>query len=303
MAEFKFGFEEAWFRLIIKKLPDNPDLFFPKAVEKAQSILRIGKLKVGAARAWAEAAGLVRKKKKAFLLTPLGQIIAHHDPDLEENGIWWAFHYNLARPTSSAWFYSFYFNEFLPDTFSRDDLERALRVYWDKSHDKPMTDSVFHKLVFSPLKQVFEGTRLGEEFGFWMTNEEGNYLRKKEDIPPLPKAILAYALLDWAGKEQRQSVHLEKLLEPGGVGKIFRLERDVLDNLLIDIGEQYQKRVGWISHTAGLNSVSIMDCPALALISAYYYELDGKDPLTALNLGKEQVEGIIGQENISLSSK
>ncbi|WP_457570841.1 DUF4007 family protein [Desulfovulcanus sp.] len=290
MAKFEFGFEEAWFRLIIKKLPGNPDLFLPRSVEKAQAILRVGKLKVGAARVWAEAAGIIRKKNGVFLLTPLGRIVAHHDPDLEEDGIWWAFHYNLARRTSPAWFYSFYFNEFIPDNFTRDELEKELRAYWDRNHDKPMTDSVFHKLIFSPLKQVLEGTRIGNGFGFWLSDSDGNYLRQKEKKHPLHRAILAYALLDWAESELRQSVHLEKLLEPGGIGKIFRLTKDELDILLVDIGEQYQKQVSWISHSAGLNSVSIMQCPPLALISTYYHELDGKDPLTALNLAKEEVK-------------
>jgi len=243
MAEFKFGFEEAWFRLILKKLPNNPDLFLPKAVAKAQSLLRIGKLKVGAARAWAESAGIVCKKKEGFQLTPLGLIIAHHDPDLEEDGIWWLFHYNLAKATSPAWFYSYYCNKFSPDTFSRDEFEKAVRGHWDDSHEKPMTDSVFHKLIFSPFKQVFEGTRLGSEFGFWLTDDNSNYQRQTENAPPLPKAILAYALLDWAIEQLRQSVHLEKLLETGGVGRIFRLERDDFDRLLVDIGESYQKQV------------------------------------------------------------
>ena len=294
MAKFEFGFEEAWLRLIIKKLPDNPDLFLPKAVEKAQSLLRVGKLKVGAARAWAESAGIVSKKKGAFQLTPLGQIIARHDPDLEEDGIWWLLHYNLSKSSSPAWFYSFYCNEFSQDSFSRDDFEKAVRAHWDDSHEKPMTDSVFHKLIFSPLKQVFEGTRLGDEFGFWLTGEDGNYLRQTDDAPPLPKAILAYALLDWALEHKRQSVHLEKLLEAGGVGRIFRLAREDFDGLLVDIGEYYQKQVAWISHTAGLNSISIMDCPSLAMASTYYYELDGEEPMDALTMGKQETEKIIG---------
>jgi len=71
MAEFKFGFEEQWFRLIIKRLPDNPNLFQPKLVENAQSVLRVGKLKVGAAKVWAETAGIIHKKKQSYLLTPL----------------------------------------------------------------------------------------------------------------------------------------------------------------------------------------------------------------------------------------
>lgn len=302
MAEFKFGFEESWFRLIIKKLPDNPDLFLPKAVEKAQTILRVGKLKVGAAKVWAESAGIIHKKKNQFLLTPLGELIARHDPELEEDGIWWAIHYNLARLNSPAWFYAFYFNEFEPNVFSRDKLETGMRAYWDRDHDKPMTNSVFHKLIFSPFKQVFEGTRLGDEFGFFKTNKEGNYVRQANDSPQLPRAILAYGLLDWATQHQRQSVNLEKLIEPWGIGKIFGLERETLDRMLIDIGEHYQKQVGWISHTAGLNSVSIMDVPPLALISAYYLELDGEDPINAFMKGKKEIDKLNDRETLPLFS-
>ena len=82
MAKFEFGFEEAWFRLILKKLPDNPDLFLPKAVEKAQSILRVGKLKVGAAKAWAESAGIISISsgfKELFcIIRNIGQICRKH---------------------------------------------------------------------------------------------------------------------------------------------------------------------------------------------------------------------------------
>lgn len=288
MAEFKFGFEEAWFRLIIKKLPDHPDLFLPREVEKAQAILRVGKLKVGAAKTWAQSAGIIIKKKNDFFLSPLGHLIARHDPDLEEDGIWWLFHYHLARSKSPAWFYAFYFNQFGLDEFSREQFEIQVRAHWDDTHEKPMTDSVFHKLIFSPFKQVFEGTRLGDEFGFWQTKEDGNYWRTAFGTIPVPKAILAYALVDWGKRNDRQSVHIEKLLEPGGIGRIFRLERDTLDTLLVDIGEVYQKQVGWISHTAGLNSVSITDIPPLALISAYYHELDGEEPADALKKGMEE---------------
>jgi len=302
MAKFEFGFEESWFRLIIKRLPDNPDLFLPKAVEKAQTILRVGKLKVGAARAWAESVGIICKKEHEFLLAPLGELIARHDPDLEEDGIWWTFHYNLARYNSPAWFYAFYFNEFDGNVFGADKLEKEMRAWWDRDHDKPMTDSVYHKLIFSPFKQVFEGTRFGKEFGFFDVNEEGAYFRRPIGCQGPPRAILAYSLLDWAAQHQRQSVHLEKLFEPWGIGRIFRLDREMLDNLLIDIGEQYQKQVSWISHTAGLNSISIMDFPPLALVSAYYHELDGEDPITALNKGRAEIAEFNKNETLPLFS-
>lgn len=295
MAEFKFGFEEAWFRLIIKKLPDHPDLFLPREVEKAQAVLRVGKLKVGAARAWAEIAGIILKRKNDFFLTPLGKLIARHDADLEEDGIWWLIHYHLARLDSPAWFYAFYFNQFPLDEFRREHFETQVRAYWDETHEKPMTDTTFDKLIFSPFKQVLESTRMGNGFGFWQTNIEGNYYRDLYSIQPVPKAILAYALLDWGKQHERQSVHLEKLLEAGGVGRIFRLERETLDSLLVDIGEFYQKQAGWISHTAGLNSVSITDIPTLALVSAYYHELDGEEPVDALTKGLKEAKQLMGK--------
>lgn len=300
MAKFEFGPEEVWFRLIIKKIPDHPDLFLPGSVEKAQDILRIGKLKVGAARAWAEAAGIICKQKGKFFLTPLGRLIARHDEYLEEDGIWWVIHYNLARQGSDAWFYSFYLNEFAPDTFHRDDFEQAIREHWDTTHEKPMTDSVYKKLVYPPFKQLLigtedsKGTRLGSKFGMLTEAEEKDTLaRTPFTAVPVPKAVFCFALLDWSLQEKRTSVHLEKLFESGGVGKIFRLERETLDSLLVTAGEDYQKEVCWISHTAGLNSVSIMQVPPLALVSAYYHELDGKDPMAALASGKEDIERLM----------
>ncbi|MBI9047278.1 MAG: DUF4007 family protein [Anaerolineaceae bacterium] len=302
MAEFKFGFEEIWFRLILKRLPDHPDLFLPRVVEEAQNILRVGKLKVGAARAWAESAGLVHKIKTGFYLTPLGKIIAHHDPDMEEDGIWWALHYNLARHSSPAWFYAFYFNVFEVDEFSRSDFESEIRTWWDQTHEKPMTDSVFDKLVFSPFKQVFNDTRLGEEFGFCQAVNHDHYNRLPTCPVDLPSSILGYALLDWARRNERQSINLETLLDPWGVGKIMRQDKERLDTLLVEIGEKYEKQALWISHTAGLNSVSFADLDPLSLVCAYYNELDGDDPIIAIEKGRKQAEEFRNDGNLSLFS-
>jgi len=293
MAEFKFGFEDSWFRLILKNLPNHPDLFSVKSVEKAQSILRIGKLKVGAARNWAEAAGIIYKNKFSYELTPLGKIIQTHDPDMDEDGLWWALHYNLSKQNSPAWFYSFYINNFDKDIFSRDDFETAIRLFWDINNDNTMTDSVFNKLIFPPTKQVFENTRIGKKFSLWDINEDKDYYRGYQDSSTIHCAILSYALLDWAQHQKRKSVHLEKLLEKFGIGRIFRLDKNSLDDLLVLVGEKYNKKVAWISHTAGLNSVSIMDIPPISLICTYYNELDGEDSLTALTNGIDEVNKYI----------
>lgn len=70
--------------------------------------------------------------------------------------------------------------------------------------------------------------------------------------------------------------------------------------MLIDIGECYEKQVGWISHTAGLNSVSIMDVLPLVMISTYYHELDGEEPVTAFCIGEKEVTKILNEEMIQV---
>ena len=284
MAKFEFGFEESWFRLTIKKLPTHPRLFCKdkESVANAQTLLRIGSLKVGAAGVWAQAANIIYKKKNGeYELTPFGKLIAILDPDLEEDGIWWAIHYNLARYKSDAWFYAFYINLFEQKTSERASLETEIRNYWDKDHKKPMTDSTFDKLIFPPFKQVFDGTRLGHTFGLFKPLEENKFARVLNDNHRVPHAILCYALTDWSQKDQRQSAHISKLLEPWGPGRIFGLNRETLDNMLIEIADRYQKKVAWISHTANLNSVSILNVSPLVMLSTFYHEMDGKEPLDA----------------------
>lgn len=295
MAKFEFGFEELWFRIILKRLPDNPELFASKEVENAQQILRIGKTKVGAARIWAELAGLITKVKKGHVLTPLGRAILRFDPDMEEDGIWWIIHYNLARGDSAAWFYSYYFNQFEYDGFDRQMLESELRAFWAKDHKHLLTDKMYDKLVFQPFKHVFDGTRFGNGrsgSGFRLLYEtgQGNFAREPFGSRTIHPAIVAYSICDWAERNERYTAHLEELLSPGAPGRILRLDRSSLDVSLISIGERYLKRVAWISHTANLNSVAISKVPVLALLATYYLELDGKEPVAALEEALDMVE-------------
>ena len=293
MAEFKFGFEESWFRLIIKKLPENPDLFSTKAdaVQNAQSLLRIGKLKVGAARVWAIAAGIIKKSKNDYILSDLGKTIAEFDPQMEEDGIWWLIHYNLARQKSTAWFYAYYFNIFEHIEFSRSEVESELRNYWFETNGKPMTDSVFDKLIYSPLIQVFNGTRLGTDFGLFIPSEKDRFSRNPAGNQNLPHAVFCYALMDWAKQNKRESAHIDILLEPWSPGKIFRLDRESLDMMLMEIGERYHKKIAWISHTANLNSVSLQKIPPLTMLMTYYLELDGLEPHEALDIALKRTAG------------
>lgn len=292
MAKFEFGFDKSWFRLIIKNLPGTPDLFSskPDAVEHAQTVLRIGKLKVGAAKVWAETAGIIQRKKKTYVLSPLGRLIATYDPQLEEDGIWWAIHYHLAEKESLAWFYAFYMNLFDHNVFDTNTLETELRNYWNETNAKTMKDSIYKTLIWPPFKQVFEGTPMGVEFGLFFQNSEGNYEKNPVLWKKVPEAVFAYALCDWAKKFDRKTAHISALIDSWGPGKIFCLDRETVDAMSVNIGEKYHKKVAWISHTANLNSISITDIPPMALLRAYYLELDGLEPMDALEQSLKEMK-------------
>jgi hypothetical protein len=287
MAKFEFGFEELWFRMIIKKLPDYPEMFSAKEVENAQQVLRIGKLKVGAAKTWAETAGLIRKEAKGYVLTVLGNVVSKFDPDMEEDGLWWAIHYNLARTDSAAWFYSFYVNDFEPGAFNREIIKSQLCEFWAKDH-KQLTGDMYDKLIFAPFTQVFKGTRFGNGrsgsgFRLFYETGPGEYARDPSGSKSIHPAIVSYGICDWASHKERHTAHIDELLDRGAPGRIFRLDRSSLDDLLVSIGERYMKKVAWISHTANLNSVAISNIAPLAMLVTYYLELDGDEPGIALD--------------------
>jgi hypothetical protein len=151
-------------------------------------------------------------------------VTAKFDPDMEEDGIWWVIHYNLARADSVAWFYSYYFNYFEHEEFDRSLLESELRESWAKNH-KPLTDDMFHKLIYSPFKQVFEGTRLGngrtgKGFRLFYKTGSGLFERDPKGYGQLHPAIVGYSICDWARKNERRTAHIEELLSPGSPGQL-----------------------------------------------------------------------------------
>ncbi len=274
-----FGFEPRWLRLLLKSLPHHPQLFQAGNSADAQYILGgLGNRQVRALRDWASGIGLITADRTGSFssLTPLGALITDHDPELEEDGTYWAIHHSLCR-SESIWFYTSYSNLFGPGVFSRDEIKSRLRGR------RAMSESVIEKKCVVPLLHTMKSTRLGSELGVLSVRNDTLYERRRPDERRLHEAVVAFMLCDWAQRSGRRTVNVSELAVWGGVANYLALSHEQLVGFLERIQDRYSKKVLWISQTAGLGSITFaQDVPPLALLRAYYIErLEGVRPQVA----------------------
>ena len=302
MALTSFGIREKWLRMLLKVLPEHPDIFSclsnEERMEDAQYLLGgIGNKQVPAIKDWCVGIGIIEKYDESnYALTSLGKIILEYDPMLEEQGTLWAIHYNLCvnsnKPkytdkSDDIWFYSKYSNSFGAGTFSRNDVKACLKEY--KKDGKDYSDSVIEKMCMASLLDTMSNTKIGEELGVLtiIDDVKSIYERRHPNDSTLHPAILAYMLYDWAEFNSRLTMNTAEFYGYGSVARLMALEEQQLNMYLNKIQDRYAKKILWVSWTAGLNSVAFeQNISSLALLRAYYIEHQtGKDPLDSLREG------------------
>jgi len=113
-----------------------------------------------------------------------------------------------------------------------------------------------------------------------------------------PMAAVAYALLDWAAREEMSSASLETLAGPEGPGPILHMSEGALERYLLDIHGAFRGAVLTYSRTAGLNEARFKEgiTPLQVLASHYLHEQEGLSWPEALERAKEEVERISGAQ-------
>lgn len=300
MALTSFGFREKWLRMLLKVIPNREDIFSnlsnKENMEEAQYLLGgIGNKQVEALKEWGLGIGLIeRSGKNDYILTKLGRIIFEYDPQLFEYGTLWAIHYNLCvnpsksefiKNSNDIWFYARFANSFGAGIFTRQDLKENLKEY--KKDGKSYSDSVIEKMCLASLLECMLHSRLGSELGVLSEVEDKKnvYERRAPKNDSLHHAILTYMVYDWASINDRLTVNIAELLNYGSVACFMAINEQQLSSYLSKIHERYNKRVLWVSFTAGLNSIAFeKNIPPLALLRSYYLEQQaGMSPLDALN--------------------
>jgi hypothetical protein len=284
-AHDTFFIRKGWLSKGLKNVLRNPAVFVSKD-ENPMDTLGIGANMVKALRYWLQAVKLTSEPgsgRRTQELTPLGKLIHRNDPYMEELGTLWLLHYRLVSniEDATAWYY--FFNEFKPTEFTRDDFVTQIKGYLrlnnqeevsERSLDDDYTciiNTYVPRIKSNPEKVQPESNidcPLGELGLIDIVNKKAKVYKKsqpqKNTLHPL---ILLAVIIDQADGEKfiRISAIQNDLCN---AGKVFNLDIIALTNLLYKI-----ELMGYVKviRTAGLDVVRLdTDIDFMECAEEYY---------------------------------
>jgi len=123
--------------------------------------------------------------------------------------------------------------------------------------------------------RALDETPLGRELGLVELESDGRRVVGLKKLAvrygQAPMAAVAYALLDWARREEMPSAGLESLVAPGSPGQALHMSEGVLERYLIEIDGAFRGRVLSYSRTAGLNEAYFRpEVTPLQVLTSHY---------------------------------
>ncbi len=286
-----FHIRDGWLIKGMEAVAEHPDVF---GRTEAIDILGVGRNMVSAIRHWLVAAGLIEeispryrpdRKRQAFRLTPLAELLRDRDPYFEEDASLWIAHAHLATNYSRAttWFWAFNCfgqGEFQRDVFllqfarflaqegvdaPRKSLERDfscfVRTYAPSSRsDKiPAEDS-----LDCPLAALGLVDRLaGNSFFRFVVGPK----------PNLPDPVVAYGIYRFAENARAGSDLLPFdaiRWGEGSPGRLFGLDNESLFATLERLEAEGGRHAVRLTRTAGLVQVHLGNTTADNILRGFY---------------------------------
>jgi len=220
-------------------------------------------------RGWLHKTSLGNSANKSYQLTPLGELVHTHDPQLHDIGTAWLLHYALVseyQERAEVWYRCF--NEFLQPSirFKTADLARYIDRHLD---DTPANISAVSKDAAMLVNCYTEAANLGN-LGLLTRNTKDEIA--VGSITPPDALLIGFILLDsWQRRLGTvDSVRLSALVnEPESIGRVF-------------VADLPQVR-GCIAHIERLNLVTFADTQFEPVTRRYF-----DDPLTLVQRYYEQ---------------
>jgi hypothetical protein len=284
-AHDTFFIRKGWLSKGLKNVLRDSAVFVSKD-ENPMDRLGIGANMVKSLRYWLQAVKLTTEPvsgKRTQSLTPLGEVIYKNDPYMEELGTLWLLHYQLAcnDDDATAWYY--FFNEFKPSEFTRDDFITQLKSYLrinnqDEVSERSLDDdytciinTYVPRIKSNPEKVQPESNidcPLGELGLIDIVNKKAKIYKKshpyKDTLHPL---ILLAVIIDRV--ESEKSIRISAIQNDlCNAGKVFNLDIIALVNLLYKI-----ELMGYVKvvRTAGLDVVRLnTDLGFIGCVEEYY---------------------------------
>ena len=284
-AHDTFFIRKGWLNKGMRNVNNDPVVFMGTN-GNPMDILGIGANMVKALRYWLQAVNLTSEPnsgKREQTFTEFGRVVFENDPYIEEMGTLWLLHYQLAKnkDEATAWYY--FFNEFKPSEFTKEDfvkqLSNYIRINGEEVSERSLEDdynciinTYVPRVKSSPEKIQPESNidcPLGELGLIDISNKKEKLYKKtvpkKDTIHPL---ILLAVILDQANGET--SIKISSIQnDPCNVGKIFNLDIIALTALLYKI-----ELLGYIKvvRTAGLDVIQIEKSMSFLECLQEYYD-------------------------------
>ena len=289
-AHDTFFIRKGWLSKGVKNVLIDPAVFVSKEANPMDT-LGIGANMVKALRYWLQAVGISEEPnsgKREQTLTTLGEIVHENDRYMEELGTLWLLHYRLAttKDEATAWYY--FFNEFKPTEFTRDDfitqISSYLRIQGEEVAERSLEDDYncivstyvprikLNPKKFSPEENI--DCPLGELGLIDIVNRKAKVYKKsapkKDTLHPL---ILLAVILDQARGEK--SIRISEIQnDVCNAGKVFNLDIIALTTMLYKI-----ELMGFIKvvRTAGLDVIEVKtDYDFFDCVKEYYRRINYK---------------------------
>jgi len=245
----------------------------------------VGTIQLEALGAWMRFANIARRDEANVVLTPFGQLVYRFDNGIGDLASWWALHWQLAsnyvvwRILGSLGY----------RRYDTEDIDRELAAR------APGRSQQTIRNARQSLIKALEDTPLGQELGLVRLESDGKRVTGLVKLPvrhgAAPMAAVAYAILDWATREQARSAALESLAASDGPGAVLHMSEGVLERYLLEIDGAFRGRVLTYSRTAGLNEAYFKPevAPLQVLAAHYIRERDGLEWPEALTRAEQEV--------------
>ena len=219
---------------------------------------------------WAQVTGIIERNKEGRILTNFGkQVFKIHDPYLENISSIWLLHWKLAsQPQLTTWYYVFNYLNSL--SFTKEELINEItrlskELSWPLASENTIKRDI-DVFVRSYTLSKDKRDNFNEDSFECPLSELGlvrpsmnkdNYDIHSGNKQSLSPSVLAYAVYDYASKNNEHLIPLERLCSDfGSPGKVFRMDENSMIKVLSEIDQISNGMINY-SETAGHKQISI----------------------------------------------
>lgn len=268
----KFALRDGWINKGLQILCNEPEAF---ARKDSTDLFGIGSNMVKSLRYWMRALGLTNAAGNE--LTPMGNLIAEHDPYLEKPFTLWIMHSFIAKNLYEATSWFMFFNRCDVADLEKNEIERVLlrevkryaagTSFSEKSLSNDL-DVLLNMYGKSKEKTDPEDKSISPFAQLGLVKKaEGRYIKTHPSQKTFDEAVVLYELANLL--QDRDSISIEEAVYgENGLAKIYNLSGVMANDYFDRLDAEGFIRV---NRTAGLDMIyPVKDLDAIEVIENYY---------------------------------